>query len=1196
MKPTLNPYLVSIIALCSLSTAQAAPLYWNTTTTGTWSTAGNWWTTPTGTVSGAAPTSADTVTFNGTGVNGNEIIQSATATISALGMIFANTGTTTIGSDGGSNRLLDIYASGIAINSGAGAVTIGGTGTNQAVYMTLKAAQSWTNNSSSLFMVVNDVVNGANLLTINGSGNTKVDGVIGTGGGGLTKTDGGTLTLTAANTYTGTTTINGGTLALSGGSNRIKSGNTVAFDGGNGSTATLDIGSTSQALGNITFPATVLTTSLTANINGAGGTLTLGTSDLQLGPAGNNALGTTINMSGLSNFAYNGTSTRTFRVGYQSGYGGNSGNTVTASDVTLANGTNTITAGTLAVNDTGGSSGAGNALLHLGTTNTINANTINMGTGGRSGATLNFATGLTSPTVKIRGTDTTSAVTTWSLGQVNLNGANNTWNQLADFSAGTIDANVTTMNVGKADFGSQSGRGGTDIATVIVGATTGANFTVGTLNLGYINGTSTTAVSGGGGSASGTFTLNSASGIVNASTVNFAKDTIADTSGSSKTVTGTFNLTNGTLNATTVQKDTDTGTATATVNFKWTTGTIGNLAGSNLAFTGVPITLLTTASHTFNISGSNTATLDATSIISGLTFGITKSGSGSLVLQAANTYSGATTVQAGRLVAGANAAASTNGPFGNASSAIVLGNGSTLAADEPAILINGAFSVGRAITVGSVADNGVAYNATIGGSNSTGTSTYTSNITLNTTADSYTTTLQAATGGTVEFMTGTWATNNHAVTIGSSGNTGSVKLSNPIATSGGINLNFGTLALNSAFTGGAMTVASGATLAGNGSVAGTTGVTGGTVNGSGLTLTDVTTFNSTGNTLSGTVTSTNGVTLASTAALANNATLSGTLAIGNGTLTGTAGSVSGATTLNGGTINLTSGSFGSTLAVTGGAWNGAGSVTGLVTSSGGTFTIGTGANLTASGGLAVTSGTLAAGGGGSTITGSLTYTSGSDSSYSGVITGSGKTVTMNHSAATLTLTGNSGYTGATNVTAGTLVINGNVSTSALTSVNSGATLAGTGTVGAATIHGILEPGNSNIGTITSIGGVAWNSNNEWVFELGSAASSLALANAGTSTQDLLHITSGDFTKGTGSGFTFNFGNTGEIGYYKLVDWAGTSGFTASDFIASNLTTGLTGNFTVDSGTQGLYVNVVPETNVPALVGGLGALLLLRRRR
>ena len=172
---------------------------------------------------------------------------------------------------------------------------------------------------------------------------------------------------------------------------------------------------------------------------------------------------------------------------------------------------------------------------------------------------------------------------------------------------------------------------------------------------------------------------------------------------------------------------------------------------------------------------------------------LTKAGAGTWLLSGANTYTGATTIQAGSLVAGTDSLASTNGAFGNAGSAIVLGNGSTAASDAPALLINGAYTVGRAITVDSVA-NTTAYNATIGGSNTTGTATYTGNITLGTNTQ-YTTTLQAATGGTVEFKTGTWTTNNKAIAIGSSGNTGTVKLSNSIATSGGIKVNYGTLAL-----------------------------------------------------------------------------------------------------------------------------------------------------------------------------------------------------------------------------------------------------------------------------------------------------------------------------------------------------------------------------------------------------------------
>jgi fibronectin-binding autotransporter adhesin len=195
----------------------------------------------------------------------------------------------------------------------------------------------------------------------------------------------------------------------------------------------------------------------------------------------------------------------------------------------------------------------------------------------------------------------------------------------------------------------------------------------------------------------------------------------------------------------------------------------------------------------------------------------------------------------------------------------------------------------------------------------------------------------------------------------------------------------------------------------------------------------------------------------------------------------------------------------------------------------------------------------------------------------------------------LLLSGANTYTGATTVTTGTLIVNGNISTSMLTTVNAGATLGGSGTVGAATINGLLAPGNS-IGTLNATGDVTWNDNDAWLFELGSAASTLALANTTPGLSDLLNITGGnDFLKGTGSSFTFDFAGGGMTGWYKLVDWTGTSDFVASNFFATNLDTGLTGTFTVDSSTSALYLNVVPEPRA-ALLGGLGLLALLRRRR
>jgi len=157
--------------------------------------------------------------------------------------------------------------------------------------------------------------------------------------------------------------------------------------------------------------------------------------------------------------------------------------------------------------------------------------------------------------------------------------------------------------------------------------------------------------------------------------------------------------------------------------------------------------------------------------------------------------------------------------------------------------------------------------------------------------------------------------------------------------------------------------------------------------------------------------------------------------------------------------------------------------------------------------------------------------------------------------------GNSFTASAFNVRAGTLLVNntGSTTTASAAAVNvfSGATLAGAGRItGATTISGILAPGNS-IGTLTVANDVIWNggaspsSPTDWKFELGA-----------TSTADLLNITggSGNFTKGTGSVFRFDFQGSTAIGTFKLVDWVGTTAFTIADFSYTNLGPGLKGSF------------------------------------
>lgn len=181
-------------------------------------------------------------------------------------------------------------------------------------------------------------------------------------------------------------------------------------------------------------------------------------------------------------------------------------------------------------------------------------------------------------------------------------------------------------------------------------------------------------------------------------------------------------------------------------------------------------------------------------------------------------------------------------------------------------------------------------------------------------------------------------------------------------------------------------------------------------------------------------------------------------------------------------------------------------------------------------------------------------------------------------AGTLLLSAENLYEGLTSVSAGTLLVGNSLGRGSLAggvTVTSGAVLGGSGSIaGTVTINGSLRPG-TGVGTLTVRNNVTWNGGNPWVFELGAAATTLANANTGSSPQDQLQISKGDFLKGSGSAWTFDFAGTGAIGWYKLVDWTGTSNFQPGDFTASNLYPGLSGTFIVDAGTSALYLKVSP---------------------
>jgi fibronectin-binding autotransporter adhesin len=124
-------------------------------------------------------------------------------------------------------------ATGIEMDSGAGSLAISNP-------VNLGGAQTWLNNSGNLLAVSGNIANGGFLLTVAGSSNAFISGML-SGAGGLTMNGSGNVTLgnTAANTFSGATTINSGTLTVQGGPNGNPGGsleNCAAITVNNGAT------------------------------------------------------------------------------------------------------------------------------------------------------------------------------------------------------------------------------------------------------------------------------------------------------------------------------------------------------------------------------------------------------------------------------------------------------------------------------------------------------------------------------------------------------------------------------------------------------------------------------------------------------------------------------------------------------------------------------------------------------------------------------------------------------------------------------------------------------------------------------------------------------------------------------------------------------------------------------------------------
>jgi autotransporter-associated beta strand protein len=141
---------------------------------------------------------------------------------------------------------------------------------------------------------------------------------------------------------------------------------------------------------------------------------------------------------------------------------------------------------------------------------------------------------------------------------------------------------------------------------------------------------------------------------------------------------------------------------------------VGSLNGlGNVGSTyGDPATVYTGAgnksgSFSGNIQGNATCPIYDTSNPNNGVLNLVKIGTGTQTLSGANIYTGTTTISAGTLIVGADVAVSTNGPLGNSAAAVILGDANTTVNNSsPQIVLNGAYTFARPITITDNATSG----------------------------------------------------------------------------------------------------------------------------------------------------------------------------------------------------------------------------------------------------------------------------------------------------------------------------------------------------------------------------------------------------------------------------------------------------------------------------------------------------------
>ena len=664
--------------------------------------------------------------------NNNSYVGNTTVTAGVLNIQNANAlGTTAGGTTVSSGGALQLQG---GISVGAEALSLNGTGvTNDGALRSISGSNTYGAaitlsgttriNSDADLLTLSGGISGAQNLTIGGVGNTTVSGVIATATGNLTKDGVGTLTLSGNNSYTGTTTINGGTLSI----NSIK-----------------NVGGGASSLGNPT-------TSTNGRITMSGGSLRYtgsgDTSNRTIDLFGNSI----IDQSGTGTLAFSSfdatsTAPRTLTLqGSTSGIGEITGAVINWNNQNIQNLTSLTKNGT----GTWILSGANSYTAAT----TINAGTLQIGNGSTTGSLASTSAISNNATLVFNRSNTITQGTDFAnvisgTGNLTQNGSGNLTLNSANTYTGATTINAGTLALGASNSIASTSNlnvaGGTfNLAgfNQALGSITGSgNITLGAGTLTTNSSSSTTfsgVISGSGGltkNGSGALTLSGANTYTGTTTVNAgtlrlgASNVLADTSnltiiggtfdistysdtvgvvtmtngnliGTSGVLTGsTYNITGGNLTAqlgggsvTINNGTTNVGAIGSAVTFTVNGSSTVAALTANVVASSVSVLNGGSIAGSFSINQTGGVTANSGSIASSLigSGGVTMNGAGNtFALSGSNSYTGATTISAGTIsINAATALGSTSG--------VSLANGTAL------LYTGGAGTLGSNITVGS---------------------------------------------------------------------------------------------------------------------------------------------------------------------------------------------------------------------------------------------------------------------------------------------------------------------------------------------------------------------------------------------------------------------------------------------------------------------------------------------------------------